>query len=60
MREIASELERRGRRPYIISRGGAMAPGVLGYAYAMFEILQLKASPFRAGMNRKIYNLFMF
>jgi D-cysteine desulfhydrase family pyridoxal phosphate-dependent enzyme len=40
MREIASELERRGRRPYIINRGGAMAPGVLGYAYAMFEILQ--------------------
>jgi len=40
MNELAQELEKRGRKPYVISRGGAIPPGVLGYAYAVFELAE--------------------
>lgn len=38
MEEIRREQEAEGHRCYIIPRGGAGAPGVLGYANAVFEL----------------------
>lgn len=38
LRERASELTRRGARPYVIPEGGSNAVGSLGYVQAMHEI----------------------
>lgn len=38
MEEIRREQEAEGYRCYVIPRGGASAPGVLGYASAVFEL----------------------
>jgi D-cysteine desulfhydrase len=50
MREVSGELERAGRRPYVIPEGGSNGLGSLGYVEAMREIrAQLdaaKAPPF--------------
>ncbi len=43
--KVADELQRAGRRPYIIPRGGASALGALGYVEAVREInAQLETS----------------
>lgn len=38
MEEIRKEEEAKGKRSYVIPRGGASAHGVLGYANAVFEL----------------------
>ncbi len=40
MEEIALELEKKGRKPYIIPGGGASPIGVYGYALAFLEIIE--------------------
>ncbi|PWV36349.1 MAG: 1-aminocyclopropane-1-carboxylate deaminase [Desulfurococcaceae archaeon] len=39
MERLAKDLEGRGRKPYIVRRGGASPQGVMGYALAAYEIL---------------------
>ncbi len=39
MERLARDLEGRGRKPYIVRRGGASPQGVMGYALAAYEIL---------------------
>ncbi|MDQ3578111.1 MAG: pyridoxal-phosphate dependent enzyme [Actinomycetota bacterium] len=38
MDELATELRDRGRRPYVVPRGGATSIGALGYVRASFEL----------------------
>jgi D-cysteine desulfhydrase len=40
MREIAVELERNGKKPYLIPYGGSNAVGTAGYALAMVELME--------------------
>ncbi len=40
MEEIALELKKKGRKPYIIPGGGASPIGVYGYALAFLEIIE--------------------
>ena len=40
----AAELAARGRRPYLIPRGGATGPGAVGYALAAFELREQLAA----------------
>lgn len=39
MERLARDLEGRGKKPYIVRRGGASPQGVMGYALAAHEIL---------------------
>jgi D-cysteine desulfhydrase len=48
MAELARELEAAGRQPYVIPVGGSNAIGVLGYAAAMFELVDQLAEQGRA------------
>jgi D-cysteine desulfhydrase len=46
--EVAGELRRAGRRPYVLPRGGAIAEGSLGYARACLELAeQLRSAGLR-------------
>jgi D-cysteine desulfhydrase len=38
LEEAAAELQARGRRPYLVPRGGATATGTVGYALAVAEL----------------------
>jgi D-cysteine desulfhydrase family pyridoxal phosphate-dependent enzyme len=40
MMRVAEELEKRGRRPYIIPRGGSTPLGCIGYLLAVQELLE--------------------
>ncbi len=39
VQRLAKDLEARGRKPYIVRRGGASPQGVMGYALVSYEIL---------------------